>query len=788
MTTFYTKRKKIISLIIITCMLFGLTACGKGKGGMNTGTDADYGDKRNSVFESDNDFEIKFEDDFRPEKIETSKDKIFFVASRYNESTETDATNSDASMGDASEYSVDYYDGDYNESVGETEYKLLCTNLDGSNIKELEIPEFKGEIYFDNMYVSSSGRMALSVSESVSEGEEYSHFTYIVFYDEDQKLINKADMTKVYEYNDEEYVLRTLFDNDGNLILFTESHIYMYDSNGKEINKANFEGIISQAAFTGDGQIVIKKDDYESEKISLNIVDAKTGSLGEPFDLDVEYFQSSECLLNGDETADFYYCDEKGIYAYDIEAKEATKIIDYNASDIVDGLISKFCLPNRDTLIVLQNKADYSGIEILKYVKVDPDKVKDKKSITLMTYNASEGLKATASAFNKKNNEYRIDIVDYSGEDDPEAAMSTDIASGKIPDIYDISMGIGKMSISQAVEKGLLENLAPYMEKDPEISADDILPNIIEAGKIGDGIYTISSNFSIVSLGAKGSDIGNLDGWTFSEMKKYVDSKDDDVVLLEYTDKESLLDIFLTADIEEFVDWQTGECHFDTDDFKALLEICNRGSKEINYDEEVSYIKLIQEGKQLFKQLYITGYDIEVDSKIFKNDIAYVGFPTEDRAGTFVQFSSSYGISSESENKDACWQFLREFISYEYQSEAVSKEIIYDIPTRKDVFEEYLRKLTTTEEYKDAYGNTVSPMDYEMGIGDITVDVKPFNEKEEKQFRDIVSKARKTVYYNSSLTAIVKEEAARYFSGDKTVDETAELIQNRMTIYINESR
>ena len=39
-----------------------------------------------------------------------------------------------------------------------------------------------------------------------------------------------------------------------------------------------------------------------------------------------------------------------------------------------------------------------------------------------------------------------------------------------------------------------------------------------------------------------------------------------------------------------------------------------------------------------------------------------------------------------------------------------------------------------------------------------------------------------------SIDAIVREEAASFFNGDKSVQETAALIQSRVSLYVNEQR
>ena len=42
--------------------------------------------------------------------------------------------------------------------------------------------------------------------------------------------------------------------------------------------------------------------------------------------------------------------------------------------------------------------------------------------------------------------------------------------------------------------------------------------------------------------------------------------------------------------------------------------------------------------------------------------------------------------------------------------------------------------------------------------------------------------------YNVPVNNIIKEEAAQYFAGQKSLDETARVIQNRVSTYVAERR
>ena len=100
----------------------------------------------------------------------------------------------------------------------------------------------------------------------------------------------------------------------------------------------------------------------------------------------------------------------------------------------------------------------------------------------------------------------------------------------------------------------------------------------------------------------------------------------------------------------------------------------------------------------------------------------------------------------------------------------------------------YFKAKQTTEEYTDEFGNTIYPVNGEWGWDDLVVTMKPLTDEEVQEYRDIINRISKTWDYDESLNEIISEEAKAYFAGDKTVDETCEIIQNRATTYVKESK
>ena len=64
--------------------------------------------------------------------------------------------------------------------------------------------------------------------------------------------------------------------------------------------------------------------------------------------------------------------------------------------------------------------------------------------------------------------------------------------------------------------------------------------------------------------------------------------------------------------------------------------------------------------------------------------------------------------------------------------------------------------------------------------------IDPLTKEQVDSIYNYVSFINKRMSYDTSLLDIIKEEAAYFFEGDKTVDEVAEIIQGRIQLYMDE--
>ena len=52
--------------------------------------------------------------------------------------------------------------------------------------------------------------------------------------------------------------------------------------------------------------------------------------------------------------------------------------------------------------------------------------------------------------------------------------------------------------------------------------------------------------------------------------------------------------------------------------------------------------------------------------------------------------------------------------------------------------------------------------------------------------KDLIEHTNRIMRYDQSLMEIISDEAGAFFAGEKTAEETAQLIQNRVQLYLAE--
>lgn len=407
-----------------------------------------------------------------------------------------------------------------------------------------------------------------------------------------------------------------------------------------------------------------------------------------------------------------------------------------------------------------------------------------KKVITVGIMYDDGLLQPMIDSYNAENDTYFVELKSYESYENPCERFLLDVASGNAPDIIEVGQDF---PADLLMEKGMLASLEPFFEKDAEWKESDLLDNVLEALKTDDELYYICDGVGLDTLLAKTSEVGSRNGWNEEEMMEYLSTKPENQKLFQLNAPDEILAKLFRNNTSGYVDWENGKCTFDTPEFQNLLETAKRGDGIV--EEDVSIPKLLQDGEVLFYDLNNSGIMGTISScDIFKEPVTAIGYPCADKDGSYFYLHHAFGICAQSENPEGAWDFLRTLVSKEHQERMMVELGATFIPTRKDVFDRMLSDRQITEEYEDEYGYRIEPFSYSESYGDYTISYGPLTDEQIQKFLTIFNNTNKVETSNNVIWNIVSEETKAYYKGEKNIDETTKVIQNRIDTYINEQQ
>lgn len=676
------------------------------------------------------------------------------------------------------------------------ESHLYKAAMDGSDTVEISV-SLSGNASVSSFYVDEEKNIFCLASD-----EDKNCYMELVKLNAEGMEVSRTELDEMLSLSGEGLLNHIAVDGLGNIIVAKEDAVYLVDSDFHLVNKINVKEHYKIVNFvkTKSGQIACseKRGDLDSSESEgeICILDTKNEKWGSFLQMRGNAYIDEYCIMEGQEY-EFYYKDGFGIYGYNREEDTWTKVLDARCSLLtakdIDGMIGE---EQGQFLGALSNSENSeNGFVLELYSKVNPEEKKNKKIITFAGYNMQDPVRTLAREFNKTHDDCRIEIKIYEDEDHTRLAM--DIATGKAPDIFLVSdMDV---PMEKWVRKGVLEDLTPYYENDTEVHIEDVIPSALESMKMGGRIYCIAPYFSIWSAACMKSDAGGKKGWDFQEMKEALIKKGDGALAFEEMDKEEILFEFLIGSLNDFINWETGECDFNSQEFKDILEFCNEGiaSEQMSEKElEDAYTEIetkMREGKVLMSvDQNVTLAGIQEARQKFGSDITYIGLPAKDRQGSYFvyQMQDQYVIYSGSNVKEEAWEFIRMIMDEEYQTNIKLLNVDSIFPTRKDCLEWKLQMLMATEPYEDVYGNWIEPVENEIWYTTSGAERKtgPASQEDVDILLDLIERTNKRAILDGEAFMIIIEEAQVYFNEDKSLDAVSEIIQKRMTTYVNEQR
>ena len=578
---------------------------------------------------------------------------------------------------------------------------------------------------------------------------------------------------------------------DGSLIYTEEGKFNVVDvATGEPKKSVDFSDYTDYTIYVARNSKVYAlawNEDYSKQ--SFHEVDVNSGKVGEEVSVPDNFYMYS--TYSGGDVSDFTLIfNQTEIHTFNIGDETSTEVMDAIDSDVDCAGFGQTLMLDSDRLIATYQENETWNQKIGIFTKVKPEDVVEKQAILLAGVYLDSDVKKKAIEFNKRSDKYRIQMLDYAQYatmDDFNTVytkLNNDIISGKMPDLLVVSSAI---PFESYINKGLIEDLEPFFENDPDLNKDDYLFNVFEAYGVDGKIYCLTPSFSVSTLVGKTKDVGSTPGWTMEQFVKFAGSLPEGCEVVNGATQEGFLFELLYTAIGNYVDFGKGTCNFNDGDFAGMLQVIKDNfPKEFNYDDEDywnKYDTAFRDGRAALYDGYFSDFRSFKRTEVgtFGEPVTWIGFPAKEGNGAVLHSWARYAMSSTSAAKEGCFEFMKDFLSDDYQ-----ESLGWNFPVKISALEKMAEESQQKPYWEDENGEREYYDDsYYVGGQDITID--PLTEEETTKIIEFLKTITLTDAYDQDINTIISEETEAFFEGQKSAEDVCNVIQSRVSMYLSEN-
>lgn len=560
---------------------------------------------------------------------------------------------------------------------------------------------------------------------------------------------------------------------DGDLYLFDEAGQFLAAgrTNWDEHSYSVLEyGMVNAG---GEGVYVYHVDD---KTISLQQIDMSKGTLAPPAEVKVDSYSTFSLELYSGYDRGIYILDENTMWQYRFPEEEPIAVLNWADGNISMGgynIDALGMLPGGRLCLLAHRPGESASLAEITFR--NRSEIPEKQTITVSVsetnmYNLTE----IVSDFNRQSAEYQIELLVLEDLEDYNSLYYS-LLKGEGPDIFNVN----SMGIPNFAAKGIFEDLTPYFEKSDVVQKGDILPSILGTWTLNGEIVCMFPSYIIRGFLVK-KGITDQGVWTPDQYLRLAEENPDSLLTADdpvFFHNEVFYNC-IYADLPDYADWQTGQCHLDDPEFISMIDrIQNLNPPELmqesltTSDGKVHTFQVAvigQDENDFYNGLLLTKgfslYSLVSYQKVvdFCDFAEIAGYPTNGQEPYYnIWADTPLAINSASQVKDGAWDFLEFLLSEPYQSSLDS------FPVRQDSFEKYL-------------GRT----EFHRGM-----DIVQFTEEELDALRDLVT----DLHWNNTTTGrdmlpLITEEIEAVWAGDKTPEAAAHIMQNRVSLFLSEQQ
>lgn len=531
-----------------------------------------------------------------------------------------------------------------------------------------------------------------------------------------------------------------------------------------------------------DGRTILGRSNMAEGDTKLTWFREDTGSEESLGTLSCSYIKG----LMADEEGIFYFLDGSSLIRWDVEENVLEDLFHLYENGIEIGIDASGLIRNEKGEFLL---CCMKSGKVTIYILTDKEN-SDQEKIRLCSLKGAAGIsyfQRLAATFTQNGGAIPINMEMENREEyqeDYRTRIMAEMVSGEGQDILYVSQE--DMILMQ--EKGLLCDLSDMIAKETK---EVMIPGVLELGTVNGELVGLVPEVSFMTLGTSDK-LWTESGWNAEELAGVLKAAGSlECPVAQAGIKQSgatILFVFL-QDINRsgFLDFEQGTARFDCEEFIEIMELCKKYGDQRSYEERMQEqlsvderLPLLREGEMAAEILYFYG-GLDAFSRQaarYGDEGHIVGFPVESGSGSYVD-SYSYGylvVNAKTKYKEEISKFFAWLLDYDNQFKTIGGCV------RKDV----IRDSIYHDEWRDCDFMLRSSDPDNLSI--MEIDLKPDGTSYLEEYLDFVENCEPTPYWPEQIRTIIIEEIAPFFDGKKSAAEVAALIQNRVQLYLDETK